>query len=1541
MRLYLTGLTTIILLLATPSVAQREEGEPYFSLSSSQTYAPGDSPSIQMWANGVEALQFRVYKVNDPVQFFRQLEDPHRFGGRAPKPPKRATPIEIFHRWKRTVRARIRDLFRTQYTAESRSRIRAWLHPPPPPDVRPAGPAAVRYADVPLLNPDQVVTVWEQPIPPGPRWDARTVPIQVSKKGVYLVEATNGALKAYTVVQVSGIATVAKAAPGKVLVRVVDRASGAPLRDCPVYLWFNQSRGQEFKTDGDGFVEAGIATDEPVENLLVMARRGDDFAVNSVYTWNLNQDPDRETEAYIYTDRPVYRPGHEVHFRGILRARTADGYALPGRQSVEVEVAGAGNQTVFNKSVRISDYGSFDSSFQLPADAPLGYYNIEAAFGDTRRYGGFHVEEYRKPQFKVTVTPQERRRLQGDEIEAVIDARFYYGEPVAFGKVRYEVFRSRYYSPWGATDEPDLEEQSGWDQRQVLRESGELDAQGLLTIRIPTEPEEHDAIYRIRAAVMDATNQQVEGSGYALATVGPFFVTISPERYVYEPGQMARFQVRATDYDGNPVPGVSLRVQLLAHDWTNREQEAEVLAMRFGRTTETGEGAVDLEAPNRGSLRARVFARTPSGREVTDDAYIWVSGDASWYGARQQRLQIIPDKKSYAPGGTARVLIVTGVPECRLWIAAEGQTVRSSRFIDVDGPTVTVDVPIVKEFAPNFFLTALFLRDGQLYQGSKDISVPPVEQKLDVQITSSKEQFKPGEAGLFTVTAKDHAGRPVEAEFSLGVVDEAIYAVRKDTQTPILDAFYGYTWNRVSGSTSLSYYFSGEAGKRSMQLASSRRSRTHAQLKPEDFAKPKVRKAFPDTIHWVANLRTDASGQATAKVTYPDALTTWRATARGITRDTKAGEAKQYTVSRKDLILTLAVPRFFTEGDEVTVSAIVRNYLDHEKQVRVSLEAKGIEITDGATVDLTIPSRGEAKADYRVRVLPGSEAVLLGQALSTEESDALELRLPIIPYGLKLTRSGGGVLTEASATGEFAAEFTAGAVAHTREIEISLAPTLTGALFDALGYLVNYPYGCTEQTTSALLGNVAVTEAVKELNLTTDLDLADVARKARAGIERLKESQNPDGGWGWWRTGDSEPFMTAYALLGLQRAAAAGYDVDYYLTNRAAQWLRQELPRIDEEFADLRAFVVHAMVRGGRSGNYQELADPLWTQRDKLSAYGLALLGLAFQQVEDTRAAEVATMLEASVKRRGTGAYWEVERDYFLGLYTSASPEATAHAVKLLARVRPESPLLGPAAAWLIESRDRGYYWGSTKQTSLVIFGLLDYLKAGGELAPDFTAAVEVNGQEVLKRRFTKDDVRRAEPVTLRLPADQLPAGPASVRIAKDGAGRLYWSARAVHYTSSGPPGPPGDRQLRAEREYFRLAPVERGQEIVYRLEPLRESPAPGDILAVRLTVRGDEFRYLLIEDPIPAGTELVPRDELYKLERPPEWWRSWASRRELRDDRAVYYRDQFSGREDVQYVHLLKVVNPGRFRVSPARVFPMYEPDYLAATDERTLEVR
>ena len=380
---------------------------------------------------------------------------------------------------------------------------------------------------------------------------------------------------------------------------------------------------------------------------------------------------------------------------------------------------------------------------------------------------------------------------------------------------------------------------------------------------------------------------------------------------------------------------------------------------------------------------------------------------------------------------------------------------------------------------------------------------------------------------------------------------------------------------------------------------------------------------------------------------------------------------------------------------------------------------------------------------------------------------------------------------------------------------------------------------------------------------------------------------------------------------------------------KGVAWLQKDFTALTRNSTPICAPTWRSTRSPSPGPNTAQQISAVYDARAKLTPYGIALLGLALPQT-DSRAATLAASLEPGVQQDSEQAWWSSTRDPLLDFSEDASAEATAFAVKFLSRQKPDSPLLPKAALWLMNHRNEGYWWNSTKQTAIVIYGLTDYLRATRELTGNITATVYVNGTPVMTRKLDK----------IALDESQLAPGANHIRITAQGEGRVYYSTRAQYSSADEKLQKTGTVALNLLRDYFKLAPSKQADRIVYDLNPLNGPVAVGDIVAVRLTVTGSEWKYLMVEDPIPAGTEFIERDSVYELRDKPPWWQYLFTRRELHDDRMALFQTYFPQGQQ-QYFYLLKVVNPGVFQVSPARVQPMYQPGVMATSESRRLEAK
>lgn len=1558
----------IVVAMTAAARAQDPEAaaRPAFSLASSQIYTTRDSASIDLTFQMVDHLDFRIYRVKDAKAFFAGLKDPHQFGSPEPVVAQEQTWLEWLAEWKSSRRSDVRNFMRRQVSTTYRSERRKQID---------KGETSQRqmlryttFAQVPLLNDSQLVASWREMLPRVQEAESRRLPLELPGPGAYLVEAVSPPHRAYTIVVVSDVGLVTKAAPKQALMFAANRFSGEPLGNCVASVVVDQKVLFTGSTTGDGTSLAPIDTTNP-DAVVAVAQCGNDIVVSDPGAYQF-QGAARDLVAYIYTDKPIYRPGHTVRLKGVLRWRERDAVLAFDQPQAELSIVDPDEKVLLRQQVKVDAFGAIKGDFAVPMTAPLGYYTVRVTSGDQNATGSFEVQEYRKPEFEVSVTPAQRFVVQGKKVSATITARYYFGQPVANGAVTYALYKTSYYSPFRWQDDADESEYAGYDYagEQIGEETARLNEKGeaTITVEMPEDDNSRDYTLRIDARVTDASGREVSGKGRAVGTYGDFFVTTNLDRYVYQPGSSAELRIRASDYQGGVKAGVPVSVTLERVEYkSGYGNEPTVTTIGEGKVTTDAEGRASWKATfpkdQTGSFRFRASA--PSGeRTVTDDSTAYISGydEDRYTDEGDQYLELVADQKSYAPGQTAKLLIRGAEMDATVLVTKEAQSIGWHQVMRIKAGQA-IEVPVTDSDIGDTWVNIAFLKDDKLYRAERKLRVPEVSRGLQVSVTAAQAVAKPREPGVFTIKTTDAAGAPVRAQVSLAVVDEAVFAVKPDETPDPVRFFYRREYSRVSTSFSREYSFIGYSGPDGLTLArrnsARRRPLALADFKGDKEARPHVRKEFPDAIYWIADLTTDDTGTATAKVTYPDALTTWRLTARAITADTRAGSTLSRTTTTKDVILRVITPRFLTEGDTVRVPTVAHNYLTEARQMTVSVEAKNlkpIDATATAVQQVNIASGGEQRHEWPFSAATVGTASITGTLTTPGDGDAVEQSLPVLPYGLKREVGSSGSVIGGERTLELTIPEQSNPAART--IEIALAPSMAGAMLSALDFLAEYPYGCTEQTVSSFFPNLVVLRALADLKLAPTERLTMIDRMSANGIKRLLDLQHDDGGWGWWKTDQNHPFMTAYALWALVEAHKANQKMDTWRIRQAvdaAAKLYGEYPRMIPE---MKAYMVYVFGQAaardftpsssgeGPAYDHKKAIDELWDARDKLTPYTKALLLMTLDVAKDGRGEALAKDLVGSAQTKGELTWWPSDNDPLLDDWADTSVEATAFALLALAPRMPNDPLLERASRWLLLNRNGGYYWTSTKQTAFALMGMLAHLRARGEKPATMAVDVEVNGAKVGTHTFTPEQWTAANPIVLTAPGQ---TGVNKVRLvtragggsgAKDGPGAVYYTATARYYDNRESLQREGSHQLALSRQYFSLAPVTKNGKIVYREQPFSGSAKPGDLLLVRLVAAGSkDWRYIMLEDPLPAGAEAVRDPDLYALEKRPDWW--YGSNREYRDNRIVQFQTDFD-RGRYEYTYILKIVTPGTFRAMPAQMTAMYVPDAFATSGTQTVEV-
>ncbi|HEV2915147.1 MAG TPA: MG2 domain-containing protein [Pyrinomonadaceae bacterium] len=1588
------------------------DAKPFFSLTTNRTFATTER--ARLWASfqGVDHLDFRVYRVNDPVKFFQQLDDPHQVGEHEKEElesdySRKLQVMERTRSLKNWIYAAIREYVRQQLRRDHRQAFNQKFR---------AGSVSQRtplnvadYARVPLLNPSQLVSSWREKLPSTEvKYDGVTISLGRREPGVYLVEAVNGELRAYCVAIVTELTMVQKTTNnGEVMAFIVDRKTGEPRAGVRVVLLRDRETLASGTTDPAGIFKTEVekkaqapGADENVEgedshrdSYLMMASDRDSFAISdldSFYFGAYGEDYDPSLTGYIYTDRPVYRPEQKVYFKGILRRWARSGYEMVGGASVDVKIEDFNGGKIFEQSLALSSRGTFAGEVDIPAEAPLGTYQITASMGTSTASHYFTVQEYKKPEYKVTVKGPKQFVAVGERVRFSVDARYFFGSPVARADVKYYIYRSRYYHYWrGETDADD-----GADDSELMNDGGEdedgggddyegyggndiadegegtLDAQGHLAVDFevppPDEWDEWDYTYRFEAQVTDGARRQMQASASFTGTRGRAIASAQPERYIYYQGDQARIIVRTADYLGHPVPA-KVTLKFIEHDWervekdngdggtyTDYELRTRELATAYVQTGAQGYSTYDYTVPTSGSIYLKAILHE-DGREVTSPGGSFWSparkgelGDLSFRDYGESTIKLIPDKKSYKAGETAHVLAVLPSDDAHLLVTTELASILSARRLDSPGRTLVIDVPIESRYEPNVYLSVAYVKNDELYTGERFLAVPARDKFLQVEIIPNKAEYKPRETASYTILARNRDGSPASgAEVSLGVVDEAVYSIMPENAGDIRREFYGRRYNEVETRLATVYAFTGYSGAGRVQLAAAKPSYQLADFKNEsEFAEPTVRREFKDTAFWQPDVITGADGRATVTVKLPDNLTTWRATVRAVTADTRVGSAVEKVVSRKDVIMRLAMPRFLTEGDTVTISGIVHNFLKTTKTTRISIAVSGAQLLGPSLETVTIPRMGQHRVDWRVRAPQAGQLRLLAKALTDTESDAVEQTMEVVPHGLKQTMGGVTTISEEAADKTIVLDLPAHPDAQARRLRIEASPSVASTLFGALDYLTAFPYGCTEQTMSSFLPDVIVAQALRDVQTARIREGNDLGLKVGRGLNRLYGFQHEDGGWGWWKSDESDAFMTAYVVDGLTLARRAGFEVDQWRIDRGRERLKQMIDRGataargDEEKlpdTETRAYMVYALIESGDADS--SYVEELYAGRGSLQPYGRALLALAlFTRGDEHRARTVATEIEASARANDFEARWESRFKSHYGYEQVMDTEATALSLKALALISPQSELLPKVARWLVASRGHGYYWISTRETAFAIFGLTEYLKVSRELTPDYTLEVYVNDEPVITRRVTSADVSAAQTFVVERKGQAVTSAN-RVRIVKRGTGVVYLSTTLEYYTGGEEVAAQASTELRLAREYLRLRVTEdENGKSGWTLEPLAGELRSGDLIVSRLRVEGARAQYLMIEDPIPAGCVQVASTSGINLNYTEGRWSDWYSAREFRDQRTVFFLSYFDGSATFQYA--MRVEVPGAFRVAPARAELMYQPTVQANTANTRLDI-
>lgn len=1262
--------------------------------------------------------------------------------------------------------------------------------------------------------------------------------------------------------------------------------------------------------------------------LSVVAQHADSYAYSRLDSLT-SADAGNGFRVYLYSDRPIYRPGHEVHVRGIVRRDIDRVYSIPEGEPIRLRVEDPRGQTVVTRTVQVGPFGGFDADLTLGQSAPLGDYTVSADIGGASGRAWFKVAAYRKPEFAVSLKAERDRYSAGDPVRVRVDARYFFGAPVVPAKVTYTVFESWYRADRAAFLDLADEEQPEHYGGMVAEGTVALDADGSAWITFTPDRATHDRSFWIEAEVTDASMRTVSANLDVLVTLGDLWIDASTDRWGYAPGQPVRIEAVTRGFEADaPCASVSVHASMLRLDYVEKTVKGVSTLERTetevwkGDATSDGRGALSwsVTPPEDGAYELRLSCTDARGNAITQTLWVFVSGSTSstrTYGSRD--LSVLLDRPAYRPGGTARVVVTSRQPNATVLLSVDGRRIHDYRVLTLHGTSATVELPVPASYFPNVVVTALTVRDKALLVDEKPLRVDTADHGLKVEIRPEQAVYAPGDTVRARVRITDAAGRPADAELSLGVVDAAIYALAPDATEKIDGFFYGEEPSYVRTEYSFAPDYSGGRSK-------------------EDD--PRVRRNFKDTAWWAPALRTGDDGEAEVAFPLPDNITAWRFTVRAIDLQHRVGEATHEIVARKPLLVRLEVPRFMVERDRMELSAVVHNETDQTQNVDAVMTAEGLRLSGGPQ-SASMPARSVHRFAWTVAAERAGTATVSVSVKGQGTGDAMALSFPVLPHGVARLQSGAG---QAAPEASWTAVVPPDADPARARLTVYLSPSLAATAMQGLDYLAAYPYGCTEQTMSAFLPDIVVSRALRQLGLrdaALEKRLPDMIAR---GLEKIYDLQHADGGWGWWKDDVTSPYVTAYVMNGLHQAASNGIEVRQDVWKRGLAALQKLAAEDAGEFREgsgevrqrtlwnVKAYEVAVLDRLGE--DVQTLARAVQRHEDTLTVQTQALLAQTLWRVgERERAEALLEKIRAHVDETGTQAHWESKT---LGYgWTDDPVETTAEVLRATLMIDAQSPQIDRIVRWLVAYR-KGAGWCHTRDTAAAVDVLVDVLLARkGERTARGVAEVLVNGREA--SRVPIDGPLLGERGVVQVPAALLKAGDNTVSVRMAGGGTLSWAATLETF-ATGEVEAPEDHGIAVSRSY---AVVETRKDDKGRVSatpvPLATGTAAPLGARVRVTVTVKNTRplsYVAISDMLVPGCELVENE----AERNTRgiWWVG----REVHDDRISMFASRLEPGTHV-LTYEVRAEAPGTWHVRPAEAFLMYSPEVRGTSAESVFTIR
>jgi uncharacterized protein YfaS (alpha-2-macroglobulin family) len=1332
-------------------------------------------------------------------------------------------------------------------------------------------------------------------------------------RGLYSVQVKAGGFdgKEYSsraFINVNSLGVEVKTDPEKTVVFAMDRNTGEPVK-ADVILnrnpvsknEENDSRKsavsvQQFQTNDSGLLEI---KDRSPESLICL-KNSLGFAVLST---GRAQPEIIETRTYFYTDRPVYRPSQTVYFKGIMRniktfpflgnVKTAAG------KKIQVRINDPVYNEIFKQTFTADDYGSFYGEFELPSEARLGSYEVVVSDKNKKEIGrdSFSVISYRKPAFTIDLKPMKSFITSSETSVITGHAMYYYGEPLKQAKVKYRIFGTPSCEDYFCGD-------AEWEGQDTIEEAETItDDSGNFQIQFRPEKKHSSPFkYTVEADVTDAA-QRIQTQQVSWTVVPTtVYLTVETDSYAPRIGALTPIKIVAKKYeDKNPAANINVEVSV-----ESPSNLKEIFNVTLGND---GTAMIKYTFKEKGYHIITVIYREKEAEEkVQKDIY------AGSFGIRdEEEIKLIPDKTVYRIGETMKILISGNFRKSSFLLTVEGDMIYYYKvFMPVTDATI-VEIPVEQKYFPGISLSLTSASRGYVYTTSARIGIEEDREKrmLNVDVMVDKKEHEPGDEVLLKIESQS------EAQFSVAVVDESIFALTSRHDLPdIYGKFFTDRAQLVKSFRWPSYTIFAGGGE--------------YEGSAEKFV-VKVRKVFKDTAFWKPDLVVRDSSDV--KFTLPDNITKWRITLVGQTKDHRFSIRKDFFITKKELIVNIGAPRFMVEEDQLVIPATVQNLTGKDADFTGEFAHDEHFFVEGNMSLMGKLAKGETQSGFfKVKAAKPGEGKLMFRAKAGDKTDAIEISVPVLRKAVTRRISENAVVKEDRASVSIA-------VPDDAVFVNSMSLTVSGSVFesmsDAMEELVEFPYGCVEQTMSRWLPAVALKGLKDKIRLKLGSELEGKLKKVvEKGLVRLCNFQHSDGGWGWWVEDDTNPYQTAYVISGLCRARKYGIEVNPDIIEKGCSALSGMI----QKEKDAVPYMYNALAECGM--NSEEAGEDLKKNFSRLRTSEKVLVVNAMANLKSPETKKYMNDIFPLMKH-SSPAYLEdpgESMDYYSSSHWFGSPvEITGMFLSTVAKEMPSDQSVYSMMEFLMQSRS-GNWWETTKATSYAVAALKDYLSVTKEMAGSYSALIRLNGNEIQSVKSRNGSIISGDRIKI-LNGSEINDRKLIIEFEKQGEGNLYGSV-LMKYQAKLPPDANYmlvHDDLKMERSYYL------GDKILNTGAEIKVN----DIVGVRLKVDAKkDFSYVMIQDPIPAGFEFFETQkpeniyEEYEGEDEPEGGSGWFTHREEYDERIVFFvKDLPEG--DWTYSYSIRPELEGNMIILPAQISPMYMPRIKAETGYRFFKVK